>query len=149
MSSWREQVSDDTKVILDKLCELNEEQKTLDKKHSLFFAIFLGSALLLFIYALSFIFFITDANLLKAVINFFKHIIHIVLIIIPLALFFVQLYFQSKYSTALDQFEQLRLETIDFLKSSWLKDEHTTIRDEISKEMMDSHGINIRFKTVF
>src|SRR5699024_11972008 len=87
--------------------------------------------------------------LLKAVINFFKHIIHIVLIIIPLALFFVQLYFQSKYSTALDQFEQLRLETIDFLKSSWLKDEHTTIRDEISKEMMDSHGINIRFKTVF
>lgn len=146
MSSWHDHVSEDTKIMIDKLCDLSEQQEKSDKKHTKFLLIFIGSLIILFIYAFAFIL-LNEASFLGSVANFLKNIFTIMLLLVSLVLFFIQLYFQSKAFSAWDQFESLRLETIDHLKCSWIRNEDTSIRDQISKEM-DTLGINLRFKSI-
>ncbi len=55
------------------------------------------------------------------------------------------LYFQEKIKSEKGKFEKQRLEVIDHLKNSWYINEHSQLKDELSKHM-EKNGIDLRFK---
>lgn len=146
MGPWREQVSDDTRVMLDDLIKFNKKTKETKAKQESQIAITATVSIGYLIYLAFFIISQSEINPLVIAASFIS-IWHIVGILGISSLFSRQIYLKSKITSKEEHFEKLRHEVIDHLASPWFRIQHSSLRDEVSSEM-EALGINVRYKNV-
>ncbi|WP_106496290.1 DUF2663 family protein [Lentibacillus sp. Marseille-P4043] len=143
MASWRENVSDDT--MLDKLQLINNNKKSLTDNRNFNLKVTIISGSLLAVYAFLFIRNHPNENILIITVDFFGNAYHLLWLLTTTVFFFMHIYYQTRIDQEKNSLEKLRLETIDHLKNTWYINEHSHIRDQISRDM-EKQGINVRFK---
>jgi Sec-independent protein secretion pathway component TatC len=67
-------------------------------------------------------------------------------ILAAISLYTYSIQFAKKTEKAKKKYEDLRVEVIERLYSTWIKTQHSDMRDEISRYLNDK-GINVRYKS--
>jgi len=146
MKSWRDYVTDDTKIMLSELKEKHKNIHELTTKRSFYSNIAGASVVLLIIYALFFIWNQSQESILFVVSNFLGNYVHLIWIIITGYFYFMKSHYQSLIKDEKLLLESLRVEMIDHLKNTWYINKYSYIRDEISKELAGEE-IDLRYKS--
>lgn len=144
MEPWKNYVTNDTLNMIRRLQEINEKISEKRNKKTLYLQITIFSTIAFCIYA--FIYLYSQDNILFGSANFLSNVYHIIWIAVTIFIILKQKNALSEISKLEKNLENLRLETIDHLKSTWYKSEHSDIKDQIS-EYMKNQGINLNFKS--
>lgn len=146
MSSWRENVSQDTIRMVEDLISLkNNKIDDPTKTKNMYLTIVIISMLLFIVFFL-FIMLGPQDDILQTISTFFFNTYNQVWLGITGYFYWQSLQLEREIKVKKTSFENLRLEVIEHLKNSWYINEQTATRDAISDEL-EQHGINVRYKS--
>jgi amino acid transporter len=146
--NWKNSdLSEDAQILLETLKERKKEKESKHKTLKL-------ANILLVVFILFFCFFIyrftllpSNNDALKLLELFLNNEVNILLIIIILS---VKLWASNASKESIEakgKYEDLREEAVEYFDTTWLKSDISKIRDQVSKDMKDNHGINITHKS--
>jgi Sec-independent protein secretion pathway component TatC len=139
-------ISEDTQNMLNTLKDRKEKMDTLKKRQNrLFIFLFLIiSAFIVYFYMT------TLSSTTNSPINILNKLtensLNMFLILAVITLYTYSIQYARKTEKAKKKYEDLRVEVIERFYSTWIKTQHSDIRDEISRKMNDI-GINVRYKS--
>ncbi|WP_430790496.1 DUF2663 family protein [Virgibacillus flavescens] len=145
MERLKNRVTNDTYKMLESLIYLKENINELTRKQSNYLLLAIVSVAMLIVAILYFIRIHPSGNILFITSDFFGDFYRIMLTVISVTLCLKYVNCKKEIDKAKANLEELRLESITHLKSSWHLNDNSKLRDEIS-EVMEEHGINVRFK---
>lgn len=140
-------ITNDTKVILERLIATKKEMDGLLKsndRYSIIKIILLSSFV---VYALTFLYLHPEENILFMVADFLANGLHLGYLAIIIFISLKKSSVQAQIEKLKGNLERLRLESIDHLRNTWFINAHSEIRDKISTCMEENHDINVRYKS--
>lgn len=145
MDNWREDVTNDTTIIVNRLISIKNEIKKLTSKRNISLIITTIATILFIVYTDMTFHPQPNENVLFAAAPYFTNPFRIAFILFIIAAYTIYLSIQKQLNNEKTRLENLRLETIEHLKNTWYINEHSTTRDAISTDLAE-HGINVRHK---
>jgi type III secretory pathway component EscU len=139
-------ISEDAQKMLNTLEERKQKMDNLKKRRDCLF-IFLFLLITAFIVYFYLTTFSSTTNTPLSLLNkLTENSLNMFLLIAVVTLYTYSIQYAGKAEKAKKKYEDLRVEVIDRLYSTWIKTKHSDMRDEISRNMNDK-GINVRYKS--
>jgi hypothetical protein len=141
-----QELSEDTQKMLDTLEERKATMDILKKRRDrLFIFLFLLITTCIVYFYLT-IFSSATHSPLSILNKLTENSLNMFFILAAISLYIYSIQFAKKAEKAKKKYEDLRVEVIERLYSTWIKTQHSDMRDEISRYLNDK-GINVRFKS--
>jgi hypothetical protein len=139
-------ISEDTQKILQTLEERKDKMDTLKKRRDrmFIFSFLLIATFIVYFYLTT----LSSAsnNPLGILNNLVENSLNMFFLLAVITLYTYSIQYARKAEKAKKKYEDLRVEVIDRLYSTWIKTKNSDVRDEISRDMAGK-GINVRYKT--
>jgi hypothetical protein len=139
-------ISEDTQKMLQTLEERKNKMDALKKGRN---RLFILSSLLITTFIVYF-YLTTLSSATTNPLNIFNSLtensMNMFLLLTAITLYTYSIQYAGKAEKAKNKFEDLRVEVIDRLYSTWIKTKNSDVRDEISRDMAGK-GINVRYKS--
>jgi H+/gluconate symporter-like permease len=144
---WHElSISEDVKKMLDTLKERKEKMDSTKKIRNRYFIFLFSFICIFFIYFYSIVIPSSKNNALNIIEDLLNSSFNVLFLIIVVTTYTFSIHYSKKASKAKNKFDDLRLEVIERLYSTWIKTNNSEIRDKISRAMA-SQGINLTYKS--
>jgi|GEM_PF-6969164 len=140
-------ISEEVKTLLDTLCERKIEINQLNKRKTSWTYLTMGLGFLFLYLFVQQVLIPAQNDVLKILSLSIDFKLGIFLLILFITTQFMAKQYKEKEAKAKKGFEELRIELIGRLNSSWLKNKESKLKDTIATEMKEKHGINLMSKS--